>query len=722
MNRRMLSLIAVLAAALTVSGKEAARAAGFTLASPDRTAVVLVPAGEPECVRLAAADLVGDVRKITGRTLTTVDGGTGDVVVVSMDRPGSAALLETLAPGFGEGLRGKWEAYRVEVVGARLIVAGSDERGTMFGLYDFIEHYLGVDPLWYWASRPPPRRTTLAWDGVRLASGGPAFRFRGWFLNDEDLLTEWKEGGGRRRIEYPYYGQVVNREVMRAVAGALVRSRCNLIIPASFVDILNPPEEALVQECARRGVFVSQHHVEPMGVSAFSYFNYWKQRGKDLKYSYFSHPEEVREVWRAYAEKWAGYSNVIWQLGLRGIGDRPMWMADANTPQSDAERGRLISDAMAAQMKILDEVCPGRPHRASTTLWAEGAVLNGKGLLAIPEGTIVVFADNSPGWKWQPDFYSTPRNPKNTYGVYYHHGLIGSGPHLAQVVPPRKTFECLQTAVGKGAGTYAIFNVSNLREFVLGIDATAKMTWRMDSFDPDAWMADWVRARFSRQQDEIVNAYRVYFAAWQIHDEQQVPFLMDGQMFGAGHAALGAIGKRLKEKGTEGGRPGKSAPVARKPAPADGDAFHAGLSDTHPRSLGREETARRLAVQKAGLTLARDQARKAAAALPESEAAFLNDNLVYPAAIMVQTCAWLEQVGVAQEALDRGSRADCAAALARAEAAFAQIPILAEGYCRGPWEHWYRGCKKLNIAATLQRTREVLGQSRQVATDRGDVP
>ena len=47
------------------------------------------------------------------------------------------------------------------------------------------------------------------------------------------------------------------------------------------------------------------------------------------------------------------------------------------------------------------------------------------------------------------------------------------------------------------------------------------MTWRMESFDPDAWLADWVRGRSSTQQDEIADAYRIYFNAWQIHDQQQ---------------------------------------------------------------------------------------------------------------------------------------------------------------------------------------------------------
>jgi hypothetical protein len=482
-------------------------------------------------VRLAAEDLASDVQKITGRKPEVVVGG------VLPDGP----CVKLVTKGGGP-----WESYRVEAKNGRLEIEGCDARGTMFGVYAFCEQYLKVDPLGFWSGREPAKRPELRWDSVLLASGSPSFKFRGWFINDEDLLTEWMEGGGTRNIDYPYYGQVVNREAMRAVVEALVRSRFNLIIPASFIDILNPPEAALVQECVRRGVFVSQHHVEPMGVSAFSYFNYWKARGRDLKYSYFSQPAEVREVWRVYAEKWAAYPNVIWQLGLRGIADRPMWMADATVPQSDEDRGRIISEAMSDQVKILEEVCPKQPRLMSTTLWAEGSILNQKGFLTVPEGTLIVFADNSPGWKWQQDFYETPRNPKYAYGVYYHHGLIGSGPHLAQVVPPHKTFEMMRTAREKGAGEYAIFNVANIREFVLGIDATAKMTWRMEGYEPDAWLDGWVKERFSAKQAEIVNAYKIYFNAYQIHDQQQVPFMMDGQMFGGGNGR-----RSRKEQGRE---------------------------------------------------------------------------------------------------------------------------------------------------------------------------
>ena len=679
-------------------------APAFELASPRRAAAIWVAASEPECVRLAAGDLVSDVQKITGLRLTlaapTTAGAGPAVVLLSLNCPESAAWLEKNAPGFGAELVGQWEAYRVETVGDRLLVVGSDERGTMFGLYAFIEKYLEVDPLYFWATRTPPPRAVLAWDQVKLRSGEPTFKFRGWFINDEDLLTEWKESGGKRNIDYPYYGQVVNREVMARIAEALVRSRCNLIIPASFIDILNPPEAALVDECARRGVFVSQHHIEPLGVSAFSYFNYWKQRGRDLKYSYFSHPAEVREVWRAYAAAWAKYPRVIWQLGLRGIADRPMWMADPNTPQSDAERGRLISEAMAEQVQILDAVAPAKPRYLSTTLWAEGSTLNQKNLLTIPAETLVIFADNSPGWKWQPDFYATPRRPENGYGVYYHHALIGSGPHLAQVPSPGRTFALMQAAVAHGAATYAISNVSNIREFVLGIDATAKMTWRLDGFDPARFLDDWVGARFSRNQTEIAAAYRAYFAAWQIHERQQVPFLMDGQMLGAGNTSLRQLAQKRR-----GEKPVAGATTERP----NGDAFWRSIDDMRPEST-RAERIRGASLQQKEFERVRARVHAATATLPEAEARLLTDNLGFQSAIMAQMSAWLVAVETAHAALDQGQVADCLAALTAAEKTITQIPRLAENYTRAPWENWYRGSKKLNLSAAQQLTRDVLKQ------------
>ncbi|MBI5821494.1 MAG: hypothetical protein HZA88_21205 [Verrucomicrobia bacterium] len=62
--------------------------AAFELVTKQQTATVFVPPGEPECVRLAAEDLVNDVKKITGKAPAIVQhADDAGIVMVSMNRP-----------------------------------------------------------------------------------------------------------------------------------------------------------------------------------------------------------------------------------------------------------------------------------------------------------------------------------------------------------------------------------------------------------------------------------------------------------------------------------------------------------------------------------------------------------------------------------------------------------------------------------------------------------
>src|SRR5690606_24489661 len=245
--------------------------------------------------------------------------------------------------------------------------------------------------------------------------------------------------------------------------------------------------------------------------------------------SYYSNREKMEEVWRVYGAEWAKYPNVIWQIGLRGIADRPMWAADPGIPQSNAERGELISEAMATQKTIISEVDARANPPISTTLWMEGSALNKQGHLRIPESTMVVFADNCPGWKWQDDFYETERNVNHRYGVYYHHQLWGAGPHLAQGIPPHQTYKVFKEAVSHRATDYAILNVSNIRPFLLGLASSAEMLYNFEDYDPETFMHDWATKRFQEHTKEITSLYKAYFQSFVLHDTQQVPMLLDGQ-------------------------------------------------------------------------------------------------------------------------------------------------------------------------------------------------
>lgn len=640
--------------------------AGFELASPDKTASLFVPPGEPECVRLAAQDVAADVSRVTGKMPPfAADAGEAGVLVFSLNRPESAALLEKLAPGFGDGLQGKWEAYRVETAGERLIVAGSDERGAMFGLYAFAESCLGVDPLYYWASRPPERKERLAWDSVEIRSGEPTFRFRGWFINDEDLLTEFRLDGGARRIDYPYYHRVISPSVSARIVEAALRLQMNLIIPSSFVDIRNPAEARLIEDAARRGLFVTMHHVEPLGVSAFGFDNYWKDRNETVPFAITQQREKFREIWKDYAMCWAKFGpQVIWQLGLRGIADRPVWLADPNVPETDEGRGALISEAMAEQWEIIRSVDPRPQPLATTTLWMEGAGLHAAGHLKFPPGVAVIFSDNSPGWELQKDFYEVKREPGRDYGIYYHHQLWGTGPHLVQGVSVWRTHKIFQEAVRRGSTHYAILNASNVREFVLGLDASARLLRDFSSFDPGKYLTTWCEQRFGPAAGAAEKVYRRHFSTFLADAGTGRRAMLDGEWMQAATRLAKALAARL-EKG--GGSDGKTDGLLRK---------------LQPQMEGQQ-----------GVGLA---ASEVAAGLEGVAREFFENNLIAQHRIFLGLLRWVEHVAEADLALDAGELEEAIRHLQATKEATALIDSGKALASRGEFEDWYRGDRKMN--------------------------
>ncbi len=669
----------------------------FTLTGGKTDAVIVLPASEPECVRLAVEDLVRDVAKISGKKLTIAETppaeSTPAVIIATVGV--SDDILAQYYSSYKE-ISDKWEAYRLQAVKGNLIIAGSDERGTMFGIYRFIEDFLGVDPLYFWSDLEPEKKSVLAWDAISVAQESPTFQYRGWFINDEDLLTEWYESGGVRKIDYRYYGQVVNPEIMEKVVESLVRLQMNLIIPASFIDIKNPAEAALVKIAAKRGVFLSMHHVEPMGVSAFTFFNYWEDKtGEKPLFSYYSSRDKLEEVWRVYAEEWANYPNVIWQIGLRGIADRPMWLADPGIPQSSEDRGRLISEAMQTQRSMIKEVDKRPNPPVTTTLWMEGSALNKEGHLQIPGGTTVVFSDNCPGWKWQDDFYETGRDQSYTYGVYYHHQLWNSGPHLTQGVPPHQTYSVFKDAVEKGSTEYAILNVSNIRQFLMGLASSGRMLYNFQDYSPDPFVENWVAERFDSHHPEIVNLYKDYFAGFVLHDSQQVPMLLDGQIRSFATAQLTGLQKQISN-------PGKYEKERVRNQQPKGDAAPKkdalAISDAHPKPQDDNELLEKVLLQKSRHSETLGKALEISQALDGEQSELLNTNLVAHLKIMIGLEDWLIAVLKAREAWNDGDKEEARIHIRSAQEAFVVIKEGQEQHVKGnKWKNWYRGEKKMNL-------------------------
>ena len=270
-------------------------AAAF-LISADRLPSIVVEPGMSPFVARAADDLAGDIEKIFGKR----------PAIVSASRSGNAIVL---AKG-GSG----WENYAVESTpGNVLKITGSDDRGVMFGLYRFASDCLGVDPFYYWNGCEPKRVVSREWKSISIRQGDPSFKFRAWFINDEDSLNGYHpETAGKRPIDYERYQVVFGPDVEERICETAVRAGFNAIIAASYVDILNPDERKLVDVAVSRGLFQTFHHQEPCGVSGWIAKREWKLRGMQ-PVTYAEDPEFFHCLWRRYAEAWAKVPD--WRFG-----------------------------------------------------------------------------------------------------------------------------------------------------------------------------------------------------------------------------------------------------------------------------------------------------------------------------------------------------------------------------------------------------------------------
>lgn len=159
---------------------------------------------EHSLVQRAAGDLVKDFERVTGKAAdlksTLSDLGDRAVIVGTI---GNSALIDSLvSAGILDisAIEGKWEGYTIGVyknltanLKEAVVIAGSDARGTVYGIYELSEQ-LGVSPWYWWADIPveTSENPTLAVKELTQTEM-PDVKFRGIFINDEENFTFWSE-------------------------------------------------------------------------------------------------------------------------------------------------------------------------------------------------------------------------------------------------------------------------------------------------------------------------------------------------------------------------------------------------------------------------------------------------------------------------------------------------------------------------------------------------
>ena len=192
---------------------------------------IILEENTDEAIYLAAKDLQNNLRMLSGKK------GGFDIVY---NNKGCGIYIKTLPTE-------ETEAYTVSVTSDSIFITGTDTLGTVYGIYAFATKCLNILPVYRLVDLFPKPTDVFELDQQSFTSLSHKIRFRGWFINDEDLLTEFKISGGYRNIDYPFYQNVMDTEVLDMILETALRLEINLIVPSSFVDIDNPDEEKLVE-------------------------------------------------------------------------------------------------------------------------------------------------------------------------------------------------------------------------------------------------------------------------------------------------------------------------------------------------------------------------------------------------------------------------------------------------------------------------------------------
>ena len=168
---------------------------GFVLAQAGGAAPIWVDEADWPGVIRAAGDLQADMARVTGVTpVIGHDAARPGSRVVIIGTLGRSALIDRLARDGRidvSGIRGQWESFFLQTVrdplpgvSSALVIAGSDKRGTIYGIYDLSEQ-IGVSPWYWWADVTPDRKDALFVKPGTYQQGEPSVKYRGIFLNDE---------------------------------------------------------------------------------------------------------------------------------------------------------------------------------------------------------------------------------------------------------------------------------------------------------------------------------------------------------------------------------------------------------------------------------------------------------------------------------------------------------------------------------------------------------
>lgn len=475
MNKLFLSL-AALSLSVASFGAEP-----FITFRPDAGSLPLVRAGKPlpilsdeqeAGIRMALESLSADFARVTGTraTLTATPSDSLCILVGSLESPLIRQLIKDKKLD-EKMLKGKRETYVLQTVdrptegvSRALVIAGSDKRGTIYGIYELSEQ-LGVSPWYWWADTPVVQRTDVYALPGSYTDGEPAVKYRGIFINDE-----WPCMGNWAQDKFGGF----NSKMYAHVFELLLRLKGNFLWPAMWGSAFYADDAENSALADRMGIVVGTSHHEPM---ARNHQEYARNRDKYGAWDYQTNAENLNRFFREGMERVQGTEDLI-TIGMRGDGDEAMG-EDTNI--------KLLERIVKEQRNIIADVT-GKSASKTPQVWAlykEVQDYYDQGM-KVPDDVTLLFCDDNWGnVRRLPDLDAKPR--KGGYGMYYHFDYVGAprNSKWINISPIPRVWEQLNLTYEYGIRELWVVNVGDLKPMEYPIDFFLDMAWNPRRFHAD---------------------------------------------------------------------------------------------------------------------------------------------------------------------------------------------------------------------------------------------
>jgi hypothetical protein len=360
----MKKIIAFLLTIMMVSGScsftvFAESVSGFPLYQNETAAPIFVANEDHAQVMRAAGDLGNDIRMVTGTVpALSIAAPAGELAIIIGSVDESPLIAQIAAAGKlpeAETLAGKWEAYVVKTIDEplpgvekALVIAGSDKRGTIYGIYE-VSEMIGVSP-YYWFSDVTPQiqEEIVLPEGIVAQADEPTVKYRGIFINDERNLWYWSDAfAGQEDLLGNTGAGNPNSAMYEKVFEMLLRVGANTLWPAmhgySTAFNYDKDENGIpinAQVADAYGIVMGSSHCEPMlrnsnGDGSQNEWDRWiaeynREHGtRETRYDFSVNKEAITQYWREGVREKKDFE-AVWTIGMRGRHDGEMGYAGTN--------------------------------------------------------------------------------------------------------------------------------------------------------------------------------------------------------------------------------------------------------------------------------------------------------------------------------------------------------------------------------------------------------